>query len=473
MGPRPKIIVIGFPVGTDSEKLQDMCEEFGKIYSCTVVGFDPATGNSRGYGFVTFAEEDSCTAAIAKLHKSTVEGGRVLNVRLVEDDTGGGKKGVKGNSKDANKIIVAGITSSTDDEKLKIMCEEFGLVLRAQVVRNAVGKSKGFGFVTFTNKSAQRTAVLKLNKRMLGGGRILNVRALDDKKPQTGEEDLNKDAADKGQKASAVGGGGGSPESKEGKEASDGKSKSVKEGGKGVFPPGVCISYQSGKCHRGRGCKWRHEKVVGVALPAKKRKAVQSESGAAGPQRPTRGVDTNDEGDDQITFVPREDDMGGSRDHGEIEIAPPISHRDPEESGSERKRKKGGKASGGSKKRRGESDGVVGSTERTKAKLTEEESNDDISVALQNEADSSLAILSGLGIPGVMGGGGAAGHPSLPRKAPSSPLQEPKRKTGKKKAEARQSQKRDQDLQSKTQSKENSRDVGDCGGVFIVQRWTG
>ena len=65
-----------------------------------------------------------------------------------------------------------------DDDKLKLLCEEFGLVLRASVVRNDAGKSKGFGFVTFTNKNAQQAAILKLDKRELGGGRVLNVRGV-------------------------------------------------------------------------------------------------------------------------------------------------------------------------------------------------------------------------------------------------------------------------------------------------------
>lgn len=45
-----KVIVVGLPNGFDSSKLEEMCEPFGKIYGCHVVGYDEASGQSRGYG---------------------------------------------------------------------------------------------------------------------------------------------------------------------------------------------------------------------------------------------------------------------------------------------------------------------------------------------------------------------------------------------------------------------------------------
>ena len=79
-----KIIVIGFPPGTDDEGLEAMCDPYGKVYGAHVVGYNIETGESRGYGFVTFADAEGVTGAIEGLHKTTVDG-RTLNVRTVED----------------------------------------------------------------------------------------------------------------------------------------------------------------------------------------------------------------------------------------------------------------------------------------------------------------------------------------------------------------------------------------------------
>ena len=163
-----KIIVVGLPEGTDNEALEAMFSDLGKIYSAHVVGLDAITGQSRGYGFVSFADAESCTAAVTRMHKTVVEG-RTINVRLVEErpdkavaEPG---KGV-GVGKDANKVLVAGLTQSMTDERLQTMCEEFGLVLKATVVTNpSTGKSRGFGFVTFTNRACQQACIAKLNKR--------------------------------------------------------------------------------------------------------------------------------------------------------------------------------------------------------------------------------------------------------------------------------------------------------------------
>jgi len=167
-----KIIVVGLPEGTDNEALESMFSDLGKIYACHVVGLDAESGKSRGYGFVTFADAAACDAAVARMHKTVVEG-RTINVRLVEDRDASravleSGKGV-GVGKDANKVLVAGLSQTMTDERLQLMCEEFGLVLKATVVRNpSTGKSKGFGFVTFTNRACQQACITKLDKREVG-----------------------------------------------------------------------------------------------------------------------------------------------------------------------------------------------------------------------------------------------------------------------------------------------------------------
>ena len=269
-----------------------MFSDIGKVYSAHVVGLEPSTGKSRGYGFVTFADAESCTAAVTRMHKTVVEG-RTINVRLVEErDVGGegGKsvvepgKGV-GVGKDANKVIVAGLSQSMTDERLQLICEEFGLVLRATVVRHPqTQKSRGFGFVTFTNKQCQQACIAKLDKRELGGGRVLNVRAVetrisDGADAKGGAKD--KDTANPDTAAAAAAGPGGAASS-----ATRGKESAVGATGRAAAAAAadtrlVCLKFQVGKCHRGRGCRFRHEKVKDAAALNQRLAAAAAAAAAA------------------------------------------------------------------------------------------------------------------------------------------------------------------------------------------------
>jgi len=284
-----KIIVIGIPEGTNNEALEAMFTDVGKVYSAYVVGLDESTGKSRGYGFVTMASEEACTAAITKMHKTVIEG-RTINVRMVEErsedgapadgqegeDKSGSKsaavstKGQGGTGKDANKVLVAGLSAGMTDERLQLICEEFGLVIKATVVRHATtGKSRGFGFVTFTNRACQQACITVLDKRELGGGRVLNVRAVETRVP---EPVGGGPTPGSGAVSGAGTGGGQNPlNGKAAKDGGGGEDNAVraKERKEKAGPPqtaaekidNVCRKYQVNKCHRGKSCRWRHEKI--------------------------------------------------------------------------------------------------------------------------------------------------------------------------------------------------------------------
>jgi RNA recognition motif-containing protein len=225
-----------------------------------VVGLDESTGSSKGYGFVTFADAESCNASIERMHKTVIEG-RTINVRLVEERDPTESKG-----RDSNKVIVAGLTQTMTDDKLQLMCEEFGLVLKAAVVRNpTTGKSKGFGFVTFTNRACQQACIMKLDKRELGGGRVLNVRAVDTRQPDAGsnKEEGGEEGGDK-------------PVNKKITFGDNDDNDAVEEGDD--KKEGICIRFQMNKCHRGKACRWKHVKIPNFEKASKKELKEKRES---------------------------------------------------------------------------------------------------------------------------------------------------------------------------------------------------
>ncbi|GAA5842495.1 hypothetical protein JCM3766R1_002606 [Sporobolomyces carnicolor] len=53
--------------GTNNDTLRDAFSQFGQITDCIVMT-EPGTGRSRGFGFVTFAEQSSADAAIQAMN---------------------------------------------------------------------------------------------------------------------------------------------------------------------------------------------------------------------------------------------------------------------------------------------------------------------------------------------------------------------------------------------------------------------
>lgn len=75
----------------------------------------------------------------------------------------------------SQNLFVGSLSFSTTDEALKAHFEQVGEVASARVVRERdSNRSKGFGFVEFTDESNNQVAIDKLNGQELDG-RAINV----------------------------------------------------------------------------------------------------------------------------------------------------------------------------------------------------------------------------------------------------------------------------------------------------------
>ena len=73
----------------------------------------------------------------------------------------------------ANKIFVGGLSWDTTDESLREAFEQFGAVTEAKVILDRdTGRSRGFGFVTFTDGGTADTAIQEMDGQELDGRRI-------------------------------------------------------------------------------------------------------------------------------------------------------------------------------------------------------------------------------------------------------------------------------------------------------------
>lgn len=97
-----KVYVGNLPFSIDSEKLKELFSSHGEIEEATVIS-DKFSGRSKGFGFVTFSDDEGAKKAIKEMNEKEVEG-RALKVneaRPMEDrpprrdggrNSGGGQK---------------------------------------------------------------------------------------------------------------------------------------------------------------------------------------------------------------------------------------------------------------------------------------------------------------------------------------------------------------------------------------------
>ena len=73
-----KVYVGNLPFGVDDEKLKELFAKFGDVEEATIIK-DKYSGRSKGFGFVTFADDEAAKKAIEEMNEKDVEG-RALKV---------------------------------------------------------------------------------------------------------------------------------------------------------------------------------------------------------------------------------------------------------------------------------------------------------------------------------------------------------------------------------------------------------
>jgi RNA recognition motif-containing protein len=82
----------------------------------------------------------------------------------------------------SSKLFVGGLSWDTNDAGLRGAFEPFGEVVEAKVITDRdTGRSRGFGFVTFADPEAARTAMQEMDGSSLDG-RSLRVNEAEDRR---------------------------------------------------------------------------------------------------------------------------------------------------------------------------------------------------------------------------------------------------------------------------------------------------
>ena len=87
-----KLFVGGLAWGTSDQGLNDAFASYGEITEAVIIN-DRETGRSRGFGFVTFANEADAASAISGMNGRELDG-RTVNVNEAQerDRSGGGRR---------------------------------------------------------------------------------------------------------------------------------------------------------------------------------------------------------------------------------------------------------------------------------------------------------------------------------------------------------------------------------------------
>jgi len=185
------------------EDFRTMFEKFGAITSASLAR-DNDSGTSRGFGFVNFTSHEAASAAVDALNETDIKGqtlyvGRAQKKHEREEELRKQYEAArveKASKYQGVNLYVKNLDDDIDDERLRQEFAAYGTITSAKVMRESAdasedtkadsatkdedaedssssdkktGKSKGFGFVCFSNPDEASKAVTEMNQRMVGG----------------------------------------------------------------------------------------------------------------------------------------------------------------------------------------------------------------------------------------------------------------------------------------------------------------
>lgn len=163
------VFIKNLDASIDNKALHDTFAAFGTVLSCKVAV--DSCGQSRGYGFVQFDNDESAQNAIKQLNGMLLNDKQVyvgLFVRRQE------RIQANGSPKFTN-VYVKNFSETYTDEDLKKQFGQFGKITSAVVMKDTSGKSRCFGFVNFESPDSAAAAVENLNGTTVNDDKVLYV----------------------------------------------------------------------------------------------------------------------------------------------------------------------------------------------------------------------------------------------------------------------------------------------------------
>ncbi|OJD15946.1 hypothetical protein AJ78_03851 [Emergomyces pasteurianus Ep9510] len=179
---RRTLFVRSLPVSATSESLTDYFSQSYPLKHATVV-LDPQTKQSKGYGFVTFADHEDAAKALEEFNGSVFDG-KKLKIEIAEPrhreiDEKEGKSVSTSNLKRERenqraqtqppKLIIRNLPwSIADPDQLSALFRSFGKVKHAVIPKRGAQHS-GFGFVVLRGRKNAEKALEAVNGKEVDG----------------------------------------------------------------------------------------------------------------------------------------------------------------------------------------------------------------------------------------------------------------------------------------------------------------
>ncbi|KAK7281978.1 hypothetical protein RIF29_10403 [Crotalaria pallida] len=173
-----KVFVGNLPYDADSEKLAVLFEEAGTVEVAEVI-YNRETNQSRGFGFVSFSTVEEAEKAVEKFNRYSLDG-RLLTVNKASPRGSRAERPPR-TFEPGLRVYVGNLPWDVDNTRLEQIFSEHGKVVNARVVYDReTGRSRGFGFVTFSDETAMNDAIAALDGQSLDG-RAIRVNVAEDR----------------------------------------------------------------------------------------------------------------------------------------------------------------------------------------------------------------------------------------------------------------------------------------------------
>lgn len=168
-----RLYVAGISWNTTDEGFKAFFSAFGGVSSAMIMR--ESSGRSRGFGFVTYEDSSSVDSLMQQQRQLD---GRKLDIKAAQSKDELATTGTKAPKSSSKKLYVAGIAWSLTDDDLFNYFAKYGEIERAEIMKDkATGKSRGFGFVTFSQDGGVTGAIDAQAQTPLElGGRKLDIK---------------------------------------------------------------------------------------------------------------------------------------------------------------------------------------------------------------------------------------------------------------------------------------------------------
>lgn len=137
-----KMFIGGLNWETTEDGLRDYFSKYGTVEELKIMK-DPATGRSRGFGFLTFESSKSVDEVVKTQH--------ILDGKVIDP-----KRAIPREEQDkTGKIFVGGIGPDVRPKEFEEFFAQWGTIIDAQLMLDKdTGRSRGFGFITYDSPDA-------------------------------------------------------------------------------------------------------------------------------------------------------------------------------------------------------------------------------------------------------------------------------------------------------------------------------